>query len=145
MTFVFAFLYSWIDVLDLNQHFNWSAQIWEPFQMKLIWGLQSWPQWEWTMLQDHRIFCWRKKTGGFGEYNMSRSLPIWETTWWCLSVLGSILKFVMNFVVKYIMLEKKYLKFSWSPEHSGISRNLLHGPPCRTPCRLFIHEVFFGL
>ena len=22
--------------------------------------------------------------------------------------------------------------------------NLIHSPPCRTPCRLFIHEVFFG-
>ena len=39
----FVFLYSWIDVLDLNQPFNWKAEIWEPFKMKLIWGLQSWP------------------------------------------------------------------------------------------------------
>ena len=35
-------LYSWIDVLNLNQLFNWRAEIWEPFKMKLIWGLQSW-------------------------------------------------------------------------------------------------------
>ena len=24
------------------------------------------------------------------------------------------------------------------------TRNLIHSPSCRTPCRLFIHEVFFG-
>ena len=40
--FCISFLYSWIDVLDLNQPFNWTAEIWEPFKMKLIWGLQSW-------------------------------------------------------------------------------------------------------
>ena len=38
-----SFLYSWIDVLDSNQPFNWRAKIREPFKMKLIWGLQSWP------------------------------------------------------------------------------------------------------
>ena len=43
MSFCIAFLYSWIDVLDLNQPCNWKAKIWEPFKMELIWGLQSWP------------------------------------------------------------------------------------------------------
>ena len=38
-----SFLYSSIDVLDLNQPFDWRAQVREPFKMKLIWGLQSWP------------------------------------------------------------------------------------------------------
>ena len=32
MSFVFSFLYSWIDVLDLKQR----AEIQEPFKMKLI-------------------------------------------------------------------------------------------------------------
>ena len=41
-SFVFHFLYSWIDVLDLNQPFNWRVEIWEPFKMELKWGLQSW-------------------------------------------------------------------------------------------------------
>ena len=35
-----SFLYSWINVLDLNQPFNLRVEIWEPFKMKLIWGLQ---------------------------------------------------------------------------------------------------------
>ena len=41
MSFVFYFLYSWIDVLDLNQPFNWRAEIREPFKMKLIRGLHT--------------------------------------------------------------------------------------------------------
>ena len=41
--FQISFLYSWIDILDLNQLFNRSAEMWAPFKMKLIWGLQSWP------------------------------------------------------------------------------------------------------
>jgi hypothetical protein len=40
--FNMSFVYSWIDILDLNQPFSWIAEIWEPFKMKLIWGLQSW-------------------------------------------------------------------------------------------------------
>ena len=44
------------------------------------------------------------------------------------------------------------LKFASCPplggrpdEKSGRPWNLIHSPPCRTPCRrLFIHEVFFG-
>ena len=39
---LYSFLYSSIDVLDLNQPFSWRAENWEPFKMKLIWGLQSW-------------------------------------------------------------------------------------------------------
>jgi hypothetical protein len=40
--FCISFLYPWIDVLNLNQLLNIRAEIWEPFKMKLIWGLQSW-------------------------------------------------------------------------------------------------------
>ena len=40
--FCISFLYSWIDVLDLNEPFNRRVDIWEPFKMKFIWGLQSW-------------------------------------------------------------------------------------------------------
>ena len=42
---LYFILYSWIDVLDLSHPFDWRANIWEPFKMKLIWGLQSWPLW----------------------------------------------------------------------------------------------------
>ena len=37
-----SFLYSWIEVLDLNQPFKCSIEIWEPFKMFLTWGIQSW-------------------------------------------------------------------------------------------------------
>ena len=37
-----SILCSWIDVLDLNRPFNWRAEIWEPFEMKFMWGLQAW-------------------------------------------------------------------------------------------------------
>ena len=40
--FCISFLYFYIDVLNLNQPFNWTAQIWKPFKMKLIRRLQSW-------------------------------------------------------------------------------------------------------
>ena len=40
--FCISFLCSWIDMLNLNQPFNWRVEPWEPFKMKLIWGLQSW-------------------------------------------------------------------------------------------------------
>ena len=40
--FGISFLYSWIYVLDLNQPLKWRAEIWEPFKMKLIQGIQSW-------------------------------------------------------------------------------------------------------
>jgi len=40
--FCISFPYSLLDVLDLNQGFDGSARIWEPFKTELIWGLQSW-------------------------------------------------------------------------------------------------------
>ena len=52
---------------------------------------------------------------------------------------------------------RKKLKKSWSPgnfvrptlrggpdENSGRPCILIHSPPCRTPCRLFIHKLFIG-
>ena len=51
--FCISFLYSWIDVLDSNQPFDWGAKIWEPFKMKLIWGLQSWPLCTITLQKHH--------------------------------------------------------------------------------------------
>ena len=49
MNFVFHFytleLTSWIWTNPLN----WRAEIWEPFKMKLIWGLQSWTLCGWAI------------------------------------------------------------------------------------------------
>ena len=50
--------------------------------------------------------------------------------------------------MKFVLL-RNILKKSWSPKicirsTSWRSWNLIHSSPCRTPCRLFIHEVFFG-
>ena len=81
-----------------------------------------------------------------------------RTTWWCLSilefVLESILESALKFVLKYVTLGKKnhgLPKFALDPPlggrldaNSGRPWNLIHSPPCRIPCRLFIHEVFFG-
>jgi hypothetical protein len=75
------------------------------------------------------------------------------------SVLESILEFVLEpalqSIMKYVMLEK-ILKKSWSPvilsgpplgggpdANSSRPCTLIHNPPCRTPCKLFIHEPFF--
>ena len=44
MKFSISFMYSWIDVLDLNRPFNWRAKLWEPsIWKKFIWELRSWP------------------------------------------------------------------------------------------------------
>ena len=55
--FCILFLYSWIDVLVLNHPFTWRAKIWEPFKMKLIWGLQSW-----TLIWRPGRFTWGPKS-----------------------------------------------------------------------------------
>ena len=79
-----------------------------------------------------------------------------RTTWWCLYVLESILEFALKSILKNVLLKQYYKnhglpKFASGPplggrpnENSGRPWNLIHSPPCRTPCRLFIHEVFFG-
>ena len=72
--------------------------------------------------------------------------------WWCLFVLKSTLQFV----VKYVLLEKYsknhgLLKFALGPllgggpdANSDRPCTLIHNLPCRNPCRLFIDKVFFG-
>jgi hypothetical protein len=86
---------------------------------------------------------WKK--GGFGLiYCVSKFYYFKRIIWWCLSVLKSIL------------LEKIVKKGRDLPECSsgppprggadanyGRPWNLIHSSLCRTPCRLFIHEVFF--
>ena len=62
--------------MDLNQPFSWSAEFWEPFKMKLIWGLQSndqgepavsyiWTGWVWKWLVE--VQDCRKITDHFGR------------------------------------------------------------------------------
>ena len=77
-------------------------------------------------------------------------------TWWCMSILQFIIKYVMQSDVKFVLLEKIIKKnglplFALSPPLGGGSNanfgrpcTLIHTLPRRTPCRLFIHELFFG-
>ena len=71
-----------------------------------------------------------------------------RTTWWYLSVLESNLKYVL------LKNENKQQQQQWSPEicvrptswkytwrRFRQTWNLIHSPPCRTPCILFIHEI----
>jgi hypothetical protein len=69
-----------------------------------------------------------------------------KITWWCLSILESVLAFALQSILKSIMMGKIFKKFMVSRNLglSGRPWNLIHSPPCRTPCKLFIHEVLFG-
>jgi hypothetical protein len=73
-------------------------------------------------------------------------------TWWCLYNLESILKYVMKFALQFSPWNSFYWKIYQKvhdpprgglDENSGRAWNLTDSPPCRTPCKLFIHEVFF--
>ena len=91
-----------------------------------------------------------------------RSLKLYQferTIWWYLSILESILKFALKYV---LLKEKKKIeknhyknhglpKFAPGPPlggrpdvNSGRPWNPIHSPPCRTTCKLFNHELFFG-
>ena len=109
------------------------------------------------MLQDHCIFCWRKRGEDLVKHNMSQPLPIWDSylvvfvyprirpwnlPWnvsWNVSCWENILK--NNGLPKFA----EGLPLGGRPDvNSGRPWNLIHSPSCRTPCRLFIHEFFFG-
>ena len=61
-------------------------------------------KWEWTMLRDHCMFCWREKEGRIWFNIICLKLYQFErTTRWCLSVMESALKFVM---LKKIMVSR---------------------------------------
>ena len=47
--------------LGFTRPFNWIAKIWEPFKMKLIWGLQSWTLISWVGL--HFMFAFQCEDG----------------------------------------------------------------------------------
>jgi hypothetical protein len=76
-------------------------------------------------------------------------------TRWCLYVLESVVESTLQSVLKFVILEKNIIKnygllefLSGPPPRGGLDTNskrpwnLIHGPSCKTPCRLFIHEVF---
>ena len=73
-------------------------------------------------------------------------------SWRCLSVLEFVMKFDLQFVCwKNTKKNHGLPEFVSGPplgggpdEKLGRLWNLIHSLPCRTPCRLFIHGVFFG-
>ena len=75
-----------------------------------------------------------------------------RTTRWCLSLLDYVLEYAMKYVLLKNILKKYGLPKSASgpplggrpDKNSTKPWNVIHGPMCRTPCILFIHEVFFG-
>ena len=91
---------------------------------------------------------------------MSQKLPIWENylvMFVCLGIYSRIYFGICHEICLEICHAEKKLKkhglpkFTSSPplggrphENSGRPWNLIHSPPCRNPCGLFIHEVFFG-
>ena len=116
------------------------------------------------MLRDHCIFWWQKKREDLVYYNMSRILPIREN-YLVVFVNPGICPRIYYGISSKICLEicleihhaKKYLKNNGLPkfasgpplwgrpnENSKRPWNLVRSLPCKTPCRLFIHEVFFG-
>ena len=93
-------------------------------------------KWEWTMLWDHCIFVGRKKEGRIWLNIICLKLYQFERiTWWCLDALESVLlnKYGLPWFSSSPPLggePDEYFEWPW---------NLIHSPPCRTPCRLPIH------
>jgi hypothetical protein len=105
------------------------------------------------MLRDHCIFCWRKKTGGFDPtYYVSNSINLRELlAGVCLSC--PFWNMPCNMFCSKNILKKSYglLEFESSPLLEGEPNTnsvkpctRIHNLPCRTPCKLFIHKLFFG-
>ena len=106
------------------------------------------------MLWDRCTFCWWKKEGRI-LFNILclRVYQFKRITWWRLSVLESVLKYALQYVMLEIILKKSHvlLEFALHPPLGGGPNanpskpcTFIHNLPCRTPCRLFIHELFFG-
>jgi hypothetical protein len=55
-----------------------------------------------------------------------------SNNWWPFSILKYVMEFALQSNLKCVLLENIKKKV------------LIHSPPCRTPCKLFIHKVFFG-
>ena len=84
---------------------------------------------------------------------MSQTLSIWENylmVFVCHGIYHGICHEIRH-ARKIIKKSHGFLEFTSDPplgdepdENSKRPWNLIHSPPCRTPCRLFIHEVSFG-
>ena len=85
---------------------------------------------------------------------MSQTLWIWDNylvVFACLGIYNGICFGICHVVcIGNLSCWSFYYVKIWSPgpeggsnEKSGRPWNLIHSLPCRTPCRLFIHEIFF--
>jgi hypothetical protein len=90
-------------------------------------------------------------------YNLSQPLSIWEhylVVFVCLGIYSKICLVIYPEIFhagKDIRKSHGVPKFALGPRHGGgldenskRPWNLIHSLSCRTSCRLFIHEVFFG-
>jgi hypothetical protein len=95
------------------------------------------------MLWDHCIFCWWKKEGRIWFNTIYLKLYQFERiTWWCVYILESTMESIMlEKILKRVMISQKLRQIL--NKNSGRPWNLIHSLPCKTPCRLFTHEVFF--
>ena len=89
---------------------------------------------------------------------MSQTLLIWENYLVVFVSIGIYCGICFEICREIYLVEKnilkknhRLLKFALGPPlggrpdaNCGRPWNLIHSPPCRTPCRLFIHKVFFG-
>ena len=97
------------------------------------------------------------------KYNLFQTLSICKNNlamFVCRVIyLEPNITFVLQFVLKFIIMKKKKKmkknhglpELSWDPplgggldKNFGGPWNLIHSPPCKTPCKLFILEIFFG-
>ena len=105
------------------------------------------------MLWDHCKFCWQKERKKEKKKFNIICLKLYQferVTWWCLSILESIMQSIMLKIYMYLKIMGSQKFASSSPLGGGRDNsfgrpwNLIHDPPCRTLCRFFIHEVFSG-
>ena len=89
-----------------------------------------------------------KKEGGIWFNIICLNLPIWEN-YLVVFVSSGICPEICP--AEIILKNLGLPKFASNPplggrpdENFGRPWNLTYSPPCRTPCRLFIHEVLFG-
>ena len=96
------------------------------------------------------MFCWREKRGGFGViWYVSNSIVLREVLGgvcmsWDLSWNPSCWKNLLKKSHGLPELASSPPLEGGPDKNFGRPWNLIHSPPCGTPCRLFIHEVFFG-
>jgi hypothetical protein len=80
--------------------------------------------------------------------NTSQTLSIWDN--YSVVFVYPEIHFEMCFGITLAMCHETYHAGSYPknhglPEDANFRRpcNFIHSPPCRTSCRVFIHEIFF--